>query len=208
MKSQRIFECDVDGVIFDIWSPVEKILAERGVDFSFDRDVKTYQMYELGNLRDEVLRLLLDADVRHRASFFAGADAFVRYLSYYCRSNDFALVFNTHEHNREAAIEKQNRLISFFKESGLTERDYMYQISMADNKEMLKSVIVIDDCVANLERSDAVCRIIFDRFHNRGETDMKYERTGSMFRVKSYRDCQQFLDDLITSRLNRKDDDK
>ena len=189
----RLIECDVDGVLLDIWTPVEVYYREKGVHFSFEEEVKSFGMMELGNRRREVLNLLCDSEIRKRCIFYNGADSFIAMLVGIVRQRGYSVVLNTHERDKDVAEVKRNLLVAFEKRVGML---VGYDVSgvlgcnigIGGTKEMLNSYVVIDDAIPNLKRSTADYKLLFDRFHNR------YEVAEGMQRVYNYADVLQWVE--------------
>lgn len=189
----RLIECDVDGVLLDIWTPVEAYYRERGVHFSFEEEVKSFGMMELGNRRREVLNLLCDSEIRKRCTFYSGSDIFIAMLLGIAVQRRYSVVLNTHERDMAVAEVKRSLLVDFEGRVGrLLGRDVTgvlsSNISIGGTKEMLNSYVVIDDAVPNLNRSKADYKLLFDRFHNR------YEVVNGMQRVRSYEDVLKWVE--------------
>lgn len=193
----KILECDVDGVLFDIWTPVENRLQYENIDFKFDRDVCTYSMRETGERRKRLLELLLSADIRKEADFFQGADDFVSSLYEFCKKNDMRLLLNTHELYTDAAVVKGSRIAGLVRRTGIA---CDVNITVGGVKRMPSSFVVIDDCMDNLLLSPAICRILFDRFHNRSNSDVTLQYRNNILRGYSY---DSILDILVNEVLIR-----
>lgn len=159
----NIIELDVDGVLLDVYTPVEKYLASQGLYFSFKNSVRTWGMRETGNLRPVLLKLLTDAEIRKNADWYDGAVKFVDYMSKFCKRHDYKLVLNTHEFNYSAAQIKANKLEEL--KSAVSE-DFDINIQCGPCKEMLNSYICIDDSLENICRSTAEYPLLFNSFHN------------------------------------------
>ena len=159
----NIIELDVDGVLLDVYTPVEKYLASQGLYFSFKDSVRTWGMRETGILRPMLLKLLTDAEIRKNADWYDGAVNFVEYIARFCKRHNYKLVLNTHESNYAAAKVKLDKLEGLKKE--VTE-DFDINVQCSPCKEMLNSYICIDDSLDNICRSTAKCPILFNSFHN------------------------------------------
>lgn len=159
----NIIELDVDGVLLDVYTPVEKYLASQGLHFSFKDSVRTWGMKETGNLRPMLLKLLTDAEIRKNADWYDGAVAFVDYLAKLCKRHNYKLVLNTHEFNYEAAKVKVDKLEEL--KSAVSD-DFDINVQCGPCKEMLNSYICIDDSLENICRSTAKYPLLFDSFHN------------------------------------------
>lgn len=163
----KIIECDVDGVLLDIYTPVEEYLNSPKVNykFSFENEVKTWGMTELGAKRYFVLEHLTNSVLRGRAKFYDGAVEFIRGICDKAKEKGYEVVLNTVESNSACAYEKNKLLVDFRAKVG---RSFTINVqSYKRNKEMLCSDIVIEDSIPNIERSNARVKILKNMFHNR-----------------------------------------
>lgn len=195
----KILECDVDGVLLNIWEPVEKVLQQRhrNCDFTFEKYVTTFDMSELGVAKTEVLDLLLSAEIRSKAPFFQGAETFVKELCQLCEKNDMVLVFNTQEKTKQSGEVKRAKMQEFLERVSTLypykEESVYINVQVGGRKEMLNSFIVIDDAIPNLLLSEAKNKLLFDRFHNKEKYNaplLMQSRT-PIIRVKNYKDVVQ-----------------
>lgn len=159
----NIIELDVDGVLLDVYTPVEKYLASQGLYFSFKDSVRTWGMRETGILRPMLLKLLTDAEIRKNADWYDGAVNFVEYIARFCKRHNYKLVLNTHESNYAAAKVKLDKLEGLKSE---VIEDFDINVQCGPCKEMLNSYICIDDSLDNICRSTAKHPILFNSFHN------------------------------------------
>lgn len=182
-----IVEVDVDGVLLDVYTPVENYLKQQGLNFSFEKSVKTWSMKETGNLRPMLLKLLTDADTRKYAMWYKGAVEFVSALADECKKQGYKLVLNTHEFNIPCAnvkVEKLNELRE------LTGADFETNIQCGYKKEMLDSLVCVDDSLENICRSPSKNPLLFNTFHN---TELYNGVRKGFKRVYSYHDVIQDL---------------
>lgn len=159
----NIVEVDVDGVLLDVYTPVEEHLRRQGLRFSFAESVKTWSMKETGNLRPMLLKLLTDADTRKYANWYSGADIFVKALSDKCNELGYKLVLNTHEFNIPCANVKAAKLKEL---KELTGAKFVSNVQCGYSKEMLDSIICVDDSLENICRSPSKDPLLFNSFHN------------------------------------------
>lgn len=161
---KKILECDVDGVLLDIYTPAE-IYFNNITDgnFKFANEVKTWGMTELGNRRGIALESLTNSEVRKGAKFYNGAVEFVRGLCTVTNDRGYEVVLNTVESNSQCAYVKNKILTNFMNEVG---RHFTINIQVGRQKEMLISDIVIEDSIPNIERSTARIKLLKDMFHN------------------------------------------
>ena len=180
-----IVEIDVDGVLLDIYTPVENYLRQQGLQFSFVERVKTWSMKETGNLRPVLIKLLTDADIRKSANWYPGADIFVKELSDKCREMGYKLVLNTHEFNIPCANVKVEKLKEL---SEITGVEFVQNVQCGYRKEMLDSLICVDDSLENICRSPAKNPLLYNSFHN---TELYNGRRKGFKRVYTYNEILQ-----------------
>lgn len=165
IKVQKILELDVDGVLLDVYTPVELYLSLNGQNFSFAENIKTWGMSECGPVvSKELKKLIVDPELRGQATFYNGAIDFLYEIYKYSKQKNMQLVLNSHEFRRDTAKVKQHIIENMLSTSGLS--DIKYNISSGLNKEMLNSYICIDDSIPNIETSKAKYRILYGMFHN------------------------------------------
>ena len=175
-KIKNIIELDVDGVLLDIYTPVEKYLSLCGIDFRFERDASSYSLDELGDLRNPVKKALTDADMRCRALFYDGAVDFLTALCQFADDNGLTVLLHTSEYNAASAAEKKKKLDYL---QSKTHISFDYIIEKGDKIMLPNTLICIDDSVDNLKRSNAPIKILYAQFHNKEYPD-------DMIRVESY----------------------
>ena len=159
----KIVEVDVDGVLLDIYSPVEQYLSKRGIPFSFESNVITWGMTECGGLEKDLKKLLIDPKLRSESTFYPNAVQFVKDIATIAKDRNWRLVFNSHEFRKDTAKIKAKIIEDLISDNNLV-ADYV--VSCGVHKEMLNSHICIDDSIPNIEASKAKHRIIFGMFHN------------------------------------------
>lgn len=160
-----IVEIDVDGVLLDIYTPIELYLYVNGRSFSFSEKVKTWGMSECGYMYSkELKKLLVDPELRSQAQFYDGALDFVYEMDKYAKRRGMQVVLNSHEYRMDTAKVKQRILEGMISKCGFY--DILINISKGFSKEMLDSYICIDDAIPNIERSTAKYRILYGMFHN------------------------------------------
>lgn len=162
----KIFECDVDGVLLDIYTPVDKYMQRQDSSFSCKDRIHTWSMRELGVHRKPVLDLLLSEQVRNDSDFYPNVDNFILGLCTLAKVNGGLLVFNSHEMLQSSAKVKYKKLKAKLESLGISNDIYTINISCGVKKEMLKSFVVIDDALPNIEQSSAQNKILFGLFHN------------------------------------------
>ena len=183
----NIVEIDVDGVLLDVYTPVEEHLRQQGLRFSFEKSVKTWSMKETGNLRPVLLKLLTDADTRKYATWYPGAVEFISVLADKCREQGYKLVLNTHEFNMPCANVKVEKLKEL---RALTGARFETNIQCSYNKEMLDSLICVDDSLENICRSPSKNPLLFNSFHN---TELYNGPRKGFKRVYTYYEIMQEL---------------
>ena len=186
----RIVECDVDGVLLDIYTPVEEALKRQGIEFSFKDSVKTWGMKEIGPLRNTIIPMLLDAELRSQAQWMTGAKDFVKQLSDLCEQLGYTLVLNTHERYYATAKVKLSLLQELAAE---TEVNFEINVQCGYVKEMLKSYICIDDSLDNIVRSKSKNPLLFNSFHN---TELYNGYRCNIHRVDGYSGVLRAITDI------------
>lgn len=164
-KMRKIIECDVDGVLLDIYTPIEVALEKRGTPFSFEREVRTWGMTECGGRAKELKALLSDPELRSQSHFYIGAIDFLRNLNLICNNRGWVLALNSHEWRIDTANVKA-QILDNLRLTYPYLSNVCINISKGTKKEMLNSYIVIDDAIPNIEQSVATHRILYGMFHN------------------------------------------
>lgn len=171
-----IVECDVDGVLLNIYKPIEDYLEYKGKPelrgFKFEDRVRSWGMQELGNLRKDIFELIKRPDLRAKAVWYYGAEDFLYNLYSICMEHNAVLVLNSHESSVDAGRVKLDLLVNLASRLGILPIINV-QVSRG-SKEMLKSYICIDDCVNNLLRSPASYKFVVSACHNRDLRNMEH----------------------------------
>lgn len=167
---KNVIECDVDGVLLDIYSPVEQELMNRGMNFKFDHDVHTWDMKETGELRPELLRLLTSPEMRVKACWYSWAGDLAQSLYYLAQNKGWKLVFNSHEVSPDTAGIK-SKLLKEFKDC-YNLKDAEIIVQCGKSKEMQSNaVICVEDCLPNIIRSQAPIKFLIAHTHNSPKTN-------------------------------------
>lgn len=167
--TKNIIEIDADGVLLDVYTPAEEYLKNLGYDFCFERDITSYSMSELGEKREIVLKALTEPECRKAAFPYFGAQQFLKELSDFAKFRPVDIVIHTSEYNRYCVPIKKQILRQL-----IGPLPIKIDVCLGDKKMYPNSVLVIEDCLDNLDRSDAPYKICFAHSHNK---ESQYFRT-------------------------------
>lgn len=173
-KCKNVIEIDADGVLFDIYTPAEAYLCQMGIDFSFERDVRSYTMTELGDQRNIVLQSLTIPECRKGAILYHGAQKFLQDLTELIEGRPVEVVINTAEYDIESVSIKARLL-----ENLIGSLPIQKKIVLGDKTPLANAVICIEDALPNLEYSKAPIKICRAQFHN-------HDCGEDIFRTSSY----------------------
>lgn len=167
---QRVIDCDVDGVLLDIYTPVEKMLNESGYDIKFERDCTTWSMQSLGELRPLVLTAFTDPNIRVKAEWYSYAESMLMALSKFASQQGFQVILNTHEINPDCANIKYTKCKNIISKLGV--RNIGINVQTGGKKVQLEnSQICIEDSLPNLIASPAYLKFLIPHRHNSPKTN-------------------------------------
>lgn len=168
MKPKMCIALDVDGVLMDCYPPINKALIQRfdlPTDYKMEKVIKTWNFLEYQeDMRKFVMECFGDPDIVENYIFKPGVVKFVKELHDIAREKGGRLVFNTHCFNQAVGDVRKKQLDYLCSQANIVAD---YNISVGDKKINCASTIIIDDCLANLENSDAQLKILFGMFHNK-----------------------------------------
>ena len=156
---QLELEIDMDGVLVDIHSYIEKKVREEGYSsFSFD-DVKKYDLSgDIGVPRSVVKKYFLSEDVFLNSEPMAGAVEFMAWVK------SLPEVFVTlHTFCASGIVSVKSKWVA--EHFGLDNLIICADTDVED-KIMLKSDIVVEDCLSNLKASSSPTKVLFSRPYN------------------------------------------
>ena len=168
-KTQNMFiALDVDGVLMDCYPPINKALIQQfslPTDYRMEKIIKTWNFLEYKeDMRKFVLECFGDPAIVENYNFKPGVVKFVKELHEIAKQRGGKLIFNTHCFN-QAVGDVRKKQLDYLCEKANINADY--NISVGEKKINCESTIIIDDCLANLENSDAKLKILFGMFHNK-----------------------------------------
>lgn len=167
---QRVIDCDVDGVLLDIYTPIEKMLSESGYDIKFERDCTTWGMQSLGEVRPLVLTAFTDPNIRAKAEWYPYAESMLMALSRFASQQGFRVILNTHETNPACADIKYTKCKSIISKLGV--HNVGINVQVGGKKAQLEdSKICIEDSLPNLIASPAYLKFLVPHKHNSPKTN-------------------------------------
>lgn len=169
--SDFLIEIDLDGVIADIYSPVERLIKGEGYhNFTFD-NVKTYEAKEpnIGCPRVEMNKWFNRPEIYNIIEPYKGVEELISWLL----RNKVKVVINTKstievEEGKRVWIEALKHRIKDGK------IHYIIETSAGLKKMLKNSRVLIEDSLENIRRSPAETKFLISRHHNKKENNLKY----------------------------------
>lgn len=193
-----LLELDVDGVIANIHGDLNnKVYEKFGKHFDGDKDISSWGMKELDpEVRSYILSLFNSPDYIGNLHRIDGTLEALAMIDVKLRELGWYLVFNTNVCKGCKDV-RTVWLDDLIKETGVRATSI---VSEKAEKFMLKSTIVVDDYVVNLNNSNAQIKVLLRRGHNRDiklEDIKKSNRDGSkVYIIKHLFDLVNILEEF------------
>lgn len=192
---KKIVELDVDGVIGDLYSPIEKIIRTEFPDknFRFEKDVKSFGMKGVDpKIKKRIFELFKDPEIIKNEPLYSGCKTFLKKLYAISKKNNFDIVIHTHMLDKYVAEARKTWLESLI--TSLRLDGVKVVIDCGKEKNMFKGTYyVVEDCIENLKKSDAQIKILLDRPHNNEKTNAGLLDGLICYRCNSYSDILDIL---------------
>ena len=183
---------DVDGVLMECFPPINRRIIDNfdvPDTFRIQNIVRSWNMMELPEeIRLYALACMGEADIVEQYTFKKGSRKFVKELFNATIAAGGEFVFNTHCFNQAVGDVRQRQLEDLSAELGITPK---YNISVGPKKINIPSDVIIDDCMGNLDASDAKTKVLFSMFHNKNLDE------GSAFRSRDYNEILAHVKNAI-----------
>lgn len=168
---QKVISCDVDGVLLDIYTPIEQWINSFGYDLDFERDCTTWGMESLGKLRPLVFSAFANSEIRGKAEWYPYAESLLLALCDFASKQGFQLVLNTHESSLSCADIKFNKCKELISRLGVS--NIAVNIQTGGHKLPCKNErICIEDSLPNLIDSPAYLKFLIPHRHNSPKTNV------------------------------------
>lgn len=200
-----LIEIDVDGVVANIHGGLNKPVSKKfGVDFDGERDLKTWGMHEVGEEKRKFIFELFKTpqfigDLKPLDDAIDALISINKLIEHYGCGQ---IVFNTNIADNCVDI-RSAWLDDIIKKTGITATKI---VNPTYPKAMLRSFIVVEDNLDNLNRSKAFVKILVRRGHNRSVTsnDIVQTDVGEVYIVGGLGDIMPILDRHLKSYANLK----
>jgi 5'(3')-deoxyribonucleotidase len=199
LDGAHILEVDVDGVLGDLYTPIEKVINKEypEANFSFQKDVHSFGMKDLNpQIRARIFELFKDPQIIINEPLYYGAKSFLKQLYKISEKKGCQLVIHTHMMSPQVAIVRKLWLEALIKELNIKKTQIV--IDCGDSKTMLHNRnVVVEDCIENLCKSTASVKILRTMPHNNEKTNKELLKDLKYHRCNSYRKILKTIEENV-----------